>query len=62
MTGDDRDRALERILRIEVVLDEIVDHAAAAGTTPHAAAVELAAKRIAAASPHPHAAPAAQAA
>jgi len=49
LTGYDRDLALERIRRIEDVLGEILDHAAARGVTPHAAAVELATGRIAAA-------------
>jgi leucine dehydrogenase len=48
LTGYDRDRALERIGQIEVVLGSILDHAAAAGVTPLAAAVELATARIAA--------------
>jgi leucine dehydrogenase len=47
LTGYDRDRALARILRIEDVLGEILEHAAARGVTPHAAAVELATERIA---------------
>jgi leucine dehydrogenase len=48
LTGYDRDLALERIERIEDVLGAILRHAAAAGITPHAAAVELATERIAA--------------
>jgi leucine dehydrogenase len=49
LTGYDRELALERILRIEDVLGEILERAAAHGVTPHAAAVELATERIAAA-------------
>ncbi|HXB16691.1 MAG TPA: Glu/Leu/Phe/Val dehydrogenase dimerization domain-containing protein [Solirubrobacteraceae bacterium] len=49
LTGYDRDLALERIRRIEDVLGAILDHAAVAGVTPYAAAVELATARIAAA-------------
>ncbi len=48
LTGYDRDRALERIRRIEDVLGAILDRAQVAGVTPLAAAERLAAERIAA--------------
>ncbi len=46
LTGYDRERALTRIDRIEGVLDSILEHAAATGITPLAAAVQLATDRI----------------
>lgn len=48
LTGYDPERALERVRGIEQVLDSILDHAATAGVTPLAAAVQLANDRIAA--------------
>ena len=48
LTGYDRGLALERIRRIEELLGVILDHAAARGVTPHAAAVALATDNIAA--------------
>jgi leucine dehydrogenase len=48
LTGYDRELALERIRGIEDVLGAILDHAAAAGVTPLAAAAALATDRIAA--------------
>jgi leucine dehydrogenase len=48
LTGYDRDRALERIRRIEDVLGTILDRAQAAEVTPLAAAERLATERIAA--------------
>ena len=47
-TGYDRELALERAREIEEVLGSILDHAAAGGVTPLAAAVQLATDRIAA--------------
>ncbi len=49
LTGYDRDRALERIRRIEDVLGAILDRAQATRVTPLAAAERLATERIAAA-------------
>jgi len=52
LTGYDREVATRRVAEIESVLGAILDHARAAGTTPLAAALDLARSRIALASAH----------
>ncbi len=49
LTGYDPDVAAQRVAAIESVMDDILDRSAASGTTPLAAAAELARRRLASA-------------